>query len=117
MLFRSFIDHYRFDSKSPTFGNLDKKNFNIDLMKLLGHCSFVLSWYVEFATAICILYCLSLLHDKDTLPSWEQVATPKSYLYGTTTHLHAHGLTVRGLASFSHFCMVDIYCHYGLMML
>ncbi|RWW40505.1 hypothetical protein BHE74_00054079 [Ensete ventricosum] len=50
-LLRSLVEHSCINSKSSTFGYLDKKLVDTNLMKFLGLCPSALSWYLEFASA------------------------------------------------------------------
>ncbi|RWV87700.1 hypothetical protein GW17_00050279 [Ensete ventricosum] len=50
-LLRSLVEHSCINPKSLTFDYLDEKPIDIGLMKFLGLCSSVLSWYLEFVFA------------------------------------------------------------------
>ncbi|RZS22378.1 hypothetical protein BHM03_00055153 [Ensete ventricosum] len=50
-LLRSLVEHSCINLKSPAFGYLDEKSIDTGLMKFLGLCPFVLSWYLEFVFA------------------------------------------------------------------
>ncbi|RZS15572.1 hypothetical protein BHM03_00047430 [Ensete ventricosum] len=54
LLLRSLVEHSRINPKSLTFGYLDEKPIDTDLMKFLGLCHSALSWYLEFASAFSI---------------------------------------------------------------
>ncbi|RRT85168.1 hypothetical protein B296_00000898 [Ensete ventricosum] len=50
-LLHSLVEHSCINPKSSTFGYLDEKSIDTGLMKFLGLCPSVLSWYLEFAFA------------------------------------------------------------------
>ncbi|RWW78604.1 hypothetical protein BHE74_00013171 [Ensete ventricosum] len=50
-LLHSLVEHSCINPKSSTFGYLDEKSIDTGLMKFLGLCHSVLSWYLEFAFA------------------------------------------------------------------
>ncbi|RRT67198.1 hypothetical protein B296_00002708 [Ensete ventricosum] len=47
-LLRSLVKHSCINSKSLAFNYLDEKPIDTGLMKFLGLCPSVLSWYLEF---------------------------------------------------------------------
>ncbi|RWV81997.1 hypothetical protein GW17_00056539, partial [Ensete ventricosum] len=50
-LLRSLVEHSCINPKSLTFGYLDEKLVDTDLIKFIGLYHFALSWYLEFASA------------------------------------------------------------------
>ncbi|RRT39069.1 hypothetical protein B296_00048550 [Ensete ventricosum] len=66
--------------KSLTFGYLDEKSIDNSLMKFLGLCPSVLSWYLEFAFAFSISSAPPMLSLHESKGSMTQ---QKSHLYGT----------------------------------
>ncbi|RWV78219.1 hypothetical protein GW17_00060840 [Ensete ventricosum] len=53
-LLHSMVEHSCINLKSLAFGYLDEKPIDIGLMKFLGLCPSILSWYLEFTSTFSI---------------------------------------------------------------
>ncbi|RRT73213.1 hypothetical protein B296_00026991 [Ensete ventricosum] len=98
-LLHSLVEHSCINPKSLSFGYLDEKAIDTDLMKFLGLCPSALSWYLEFASAFSTSSApfrpmLFLYESKGSM-------TPQKSHHYVPWCCQAHGPTISCLASAS----------------